>query len=638
MRVFLLLLMLAGFSIDGGAQDSLTIMHYNLLDYGNSFNDCNAQSNNANLKDTSFQRIIKYVQPDILTANEIVAGSFFDVRLMDSVLSQMQPAVYAKAPYTNASGGNFVNMLYYDSTKLTLRKHSAIATSFRDLDLYELAYRISGCQGADTLAFSVAVIHLPAGGGTASAQQTSTLINALDTFATTQYTMIAGDYNLSGSATTAYQNLINTSQGEPEMNDPIQQSGNWGNNASFASIHTQSAQTSSTSSNCAAPGGLDDRYDLILLSDSFMASSGTLSYLPNSYEAIGQDGNRFGQAINQPTNNSVPTAVAQSLQKASDHLPVSLSLSVDQNTTTSSITVSSDLTICQGDTVQLNASANSPVEWWPSNSLSCTNCQDPLAYPTTSKSYTVATTNANCPDTAKVTVTVSDSSILSVSADTTICQGDTIQLNANANSSVQWQPTSGLSCTNCSNPLAYPNGSSSYTVTSTSSNCPDTSLVNVTIDSSSSVLPYIADSILTTTIEANSGYNQYQWSTGDTGQTVDIDANGTYSVTATSANGCTDNDSVYASVSVGIRNTTLQSQIKIWPNPVSEHLTIRLPQEGNDGYGTMIRLVSSDGRLIREKKGHSATQQLAVSNLQAGLYFLEVQTAHRQCHKRVMIK
>ncbi|MBK7966476.1 MAG: hypothetical protein IPK10_15140 [Bacteroidetes bacterium] len=40
------------------------------------------------------------------------------------------------------------------------------------------------------------------------------------------------------------------------------------------------------------------------------------------------------------------------------------------------------------------------------------------------------------------------------------------------------------------------------------------------------------------TIDAGAGYSNYQWSTGNTGQTVNVTSGGSYSVTVTAANGC----------------------------------------------------------------------------------------------------
>ncbi len=55
--------------------------------------------------------------------------------------------------------------------------------------------------------------------------------------------------------------------------------------------------------------------------------------------------------------------------------------------------------------------------------------------------------------------------VISVSADTTICQGDVVQLNITAlpGSTFTWSPVAGLSCADCPNPLAAPAETTAYT-------------------------------------------------------------------------------------------------------------------------------------------------------------------------------
>lgn len=54
-----------------------------------------------------------------------------------------------------------------------------------------------------------------------------------------------------------------------------------------------------------------------------------------------------------------------------------------------------------------------------------------------------------------------------VSADTTICPGDTAQLNATGGHVYSWAPPTGLSCTNCPNPTASPSATTVYRVSIT---------------------------------------------------------------------------------------------------------------------------------------------------------------------------
>lgn len=63
-------------------------------------------------------------------------------------------------------------------------------------------------------------------------------------------------------------------------------------------------------------------------------------------------------------------------------------------------------TIAIGQSVQLNATGGTNYTWSPSNGLSCTNCSDPIASPSTTTLYTVSSSNGLCSSSAGTTVTV----------------------------------------------------------------------------------------------------------------------------------------------------------------------------------------------------------------------------------------
>jgi gliding motility-associated-like protein len=65
----------------------------------------------------------------------------------------------------------------------------------------------------------------------------------------------------------------------------------------------------------------------------------------------------------------------------------------------------------------------------------------------------------------------------------TINLGDTLQLNAVVAESYSWTPTQGLSCTDCSNPLASPTETTTYIVTgSNASGCVSSDTITITVD------------------------------------------------------------------------------------------------------------------------------------------------------------
>ena len=68
-------------------------------------------------------------------------------------------------------------------------------------------------------------------------------------------------------------------------------------------------------------GGLDDRFDLILVSQS-VKDSGGITYIPGSYTTFGNDGNHLNRALNELPNAVVEDDIATALYYSSDHLPV----------------------------------------------------------------------------------------------------------------------------------------------------------------------------------------------------------------------------------------------------------------------------------------------------------------------------
>jgi endonuclease/exonuclease/phosphatase family metal-dependent hydrolase len=129
--------------------------------------------------------------------------------------------------------------------------------------------------------------------------------------------IVSGDLNLYASDEPAYQKLLTEEPGNYGHSfDPINRPGGWHNNASFSDIHTQSSRTTDLGDG-GSTGGMDDRFDFILVSEPLLEKVET-----GTYKAFGNDGNHFNQAINNGTNSAVSSEVADALHLGSDHLPV----------------------------------------------------------------------------------------------------------------------------------------------------------------------------------------------------------------------------------------------------------------------------------------------------------------------------
>ncbi len=327
----LLFIVLFAVTIKLSAQDSIIVMHYNLLNYGNYTQYCTNSNNSHLYKEGYLRTIFGYVKPQIFTANEVSNLNFYHERLLTEVVNADGRSTYKRAPATNTAGSDIINMMFYDTTVLTLKSTTVIQSLVRDVDLYRLYFKNSKLLQGDTIFLNCIVAHLKAGDGNSDritrGEMTNNITEWLNLHAEEGNYLIMGDFNLYTSEEPAYQNLTTVSAGNFIFYDPINTPGDWNNNPIFANVHTQSV--TSTGSGCQASGGMDDRFDFILASDYIIEGSSDIQYKSSSYKAIGQDGKHFNQSITNLPNNSVPPDVLTALGKMSDHLPVKLTLNIN---------------------------------------------------------------------------------------------------------------------------------------------------------------------------------------------------------------------------------------------------------------------------------------------------------------------
>jgi gliding motility-associated-like protein len=206
------------------------------------------------------------------------------------------------------------------------------------------------------------------------------------------------------------------------------------------------------------------------------------------------------------------------------------------------------VSLCAGKNTTLTASGATSYVWTPATGLSCTNCSNPIATPTSSTTYTLTGTDGNgCVNTATVAVTVNPYPVVVASGATSICLGDSAHLNASGATSYVWSPAVGLSCTACANPTAIPAGTITYTVIGNSNGCLDTDNVIVTVRPLPVVTAGLDREICiggSVILEAK-GANSYLWTPG-TGLSCTTCAKPTanpvvstmYFVTGTDVDGC----------------------------------------------------------------------------------------------------
>ncbi len=291
-----------------GFADTLRVVTNNALDF-------NGQSN-AN-RVPYFRTVMRAIQPDVVMMEEM--GS---EQAMDFMLAQ----VYAQldTDWTTANfmaHGSLNCVCYYRMSKVALVSQRAIPTDLRDIDEFVLR----PATGDTTVRLHIYSTHLKAGNSSDEAAQRQVEVtvmrgvtNALP--AGTNFLM-CGDFNVYGASEAAYQTLITAgANANGQFYDPLNRPGEWHDSGMFADIHTQSTRVADLGDG-GATGGLDDRFDFILVSAALMDTAGSY-VIPSSYHSFGNDGAHLNRAINDGTNSAVPDSVAYALCHATDHLPV----------------------------------------------------------------------------------------------------------------------------------------------------------------------------------------------------------------------------------------------------------------------------------------------------------------------------
>ncbi len=310
MKIYRILVVLISFLFlnNTQGQDQFRVMTYNILNYPSKI---------ASTRNPYFKKVIDATQPDLLIVQEIesIAG-------VSLFLEQVLDTSYLAGAFIN--GNDTDNALFYKKSVFDFIDNTPIKTTLRDISQLTIVHKNSD----DTLVIFSA--HLKASDGSINEQkrleEVINLRRVTDNLPIGIDYMFVGDFNFYYANELGFQKLLDQSTNGYFL-DPINQIGNWHNNSSYRGIHTQSTRTTDLSDE-GSTGGLDDRFDFILISQG-ISDSGGISYITDSYKSFGNDGNHFNRALNELPNASVSNDIATALYYSSDHLPVYADFKVD---------------------------------------------------------------------------------------------------------------------------------------------------------------------------------------------------------------------------------------------------------------------------------------------------------------------
>ena len=95
-------------------------------------------------------------------------------------------------------------------------------------------------------------------------------------------------------------------------------------------------------------------------------------------------------------------------------------------------------------------------------------------------------------------------------------------------------------------------------------------------------------------------------------------------------------EQAYEIYSVGIKETTLNISLSVFPNPTSDFLTLKVEDYNNEALN--YTLLDEQGRLVLNEQITTQDTQVAMSTLARGAYFINVLQANKKIQTFKIIK
>ncbi len=343
-RTTMFLLLILFVNVNFG-QTRIKAMMYNVLNYSDSEVSRN--------KTPFLSTILGEVKPDLFMVCEMIDEIGSNYLFENSIIPFNEN--FQKAPFEENQSGSYSlqQMVYYNTKKLILEETRVITADTRDINQY--TFKINTENGnTNPITIEVFVTHLKASTGSSNRQRRlnsiQSFVSYTNNIADDSYVLFAGDLNFYTSNEEGYQHLIDD-RNPIVIIDPIDRptpnfpddgidyyenynSTYFWNNSSFRDIHSQSTRTSNIGfiDDSGSTGGLDDRFDFIMMSKNFNTST-SLYYVNDSYKVIGNNGNCYNSFISNPNcSGGYSQTLRDALIEFSDHLPIVMEIETPENT------------------------------------------------------------------------------------------------------------------------------------------------------------------------------------------------------------------------------------------------------------------------------------------------------------------
>lgn len=323
MKNFQLIGLLLMLSASVSAQETIKTMFYNVLMF---------PSASPGGRTETLKNIVDSYDPDIFMICELESEAGGLTILNESLNAEGIEYVMAPFQDNTSSGADLQQLVYFKKGMFALETVDIIQTDVRDINRYRLLLETAD-QVIDPIFIDLYVTHLKSSQGSSNVQERLDMVNeftnSLSNLDPNAFILFAGDLNLYTSSEPAYQELLDVTN-PIVLIDPIDTPGSWNNNSSFQAVHTQSTRINSGPFGAGAGGGMDDRFDFILISEN-MQTDPKLRYIPDTYKSYGNNGNCFN---NDVSSTDCTGEFSQELRNfifsMSDHLPVVMELETNK--------------------------------------------------------------------------------------------------------------------------------------------------------------------------------------------------------------------------------------------------------------------------------------------------------------------
>ncbi|UKN02998.1 T9SS type A sorting domain-containing protein [Paracrocinitomix mangrovi] len=307
------------------------------------------------------------------------------------------------------------------------------------------------------------------------------------------------------------------------------------------------------------------------------------------------------------------------------------------------VTAGPDISICTGDSVQLNATGADTYVWDSHPTfLSPTNVSNPWVKPIVQTTYVFTGTNTTtgCENTTDITVSLNALPNIDAGLDTSMCIGDSLQLMATGGVTYIWSNASTLSSNIIADPWSFTTTDVTYYLDGYDANgCFGEDSIHVIVNP----LPS-APAILEVGQWLISSYNSgNQWylngspvagATNDSLNWVDQAQNGSYTLLYTDANGCqsfSPSNNIIIIDDIGFEENNA-IEVKMYPNPTNGLLNIELGEDID-----MLFVTTLNGKvLMLEQNILSGIKQIDLSELPTGVYMIQIVKDDRVLNRRIV--